>query len=106
MYIIPPPSFVPPYNFIMNYEHLRPENLSSREDAQTALNTLSQCNCCQRHQQNKPVVLAKWIELPISERKSDDEECHCDCRHIARFICRHWGDELADDCKEGESKES
>ena len=77
----------------------------SREDAQTALNTLSQCNCCQRHQQNKPVVLAKWIELPISERKSDDEECHCDCRHIARFICRNWGDELPDDCKEGESKE-
>ena len=97
MYIIPPPSFVPPYNFIMNYEHLRPENLSSREDAQTALNTLSQCNCCQRHQQNKPVVLQTWVDLPTSERIYTNNMCHCPCRHIARFICRDWGDELADD---------
>ncbi len=96
MYIIPPPSFVPPYNFIMNYEHLRPENLSSREEAQTALNILSQYDCCQRHQENKPVVLAKWIDLPISERTPDFEECHCDCRHVARFICRRWGSEEND----------
>jgi len=80
----------------MNYEHLRPENLSSREEAQASLNILSRCDCCQRHQENKPVVLAKWIDLPISERTPDFEECHCDCRHIARFICRRWGSEEID----------
>ena len=73
----------------------------SREDAQTALNTLSQCDCCQRHQQNKPVVLQTWVDLPTSERIHTNNMCHCPCRHIARFICR----DLADDCKEGESKE-
>tara|TARA_Y100001954_G_C15713583_1_gene554341 strand:- start:854 stop:1096 length:243 start_codon:yes stop_codon:yes gene_type:complete len=77
----------------MNYEFLRPENLSSKQEAQAALNILSQCDCCQRHQEKKPVVLAKWIELPISERTPDGEVCDCDCRHIARFICRHWGSE-------------
>lgn len=84
----------------MNYEHLLPEHLSSREEAQTALNILSQCDCCQRHQENKPVVLAKWIDLPISEvqtrQMGESEWCHCDCRHIARFICRHWGSEEND----------
>jgi hypothetical protein len=69
----------------------------SREDAQTALTTLSQCDCCQRHQQNKPVVLQSWVELPTSERIYTNNICHCPCRHIARFICRDWGDELADD---------
>ena len=68
--------------------------VSCKEEAQAALDILSQCNCCQRHQQHKPVVLAKWIELPISYRIPDEfPECHCDCRHTARFICRRWASE-------------
>jgi hypothetical protein len=84
-------------NFVDYYTNLV---VSCREEAQVALDILSQCNCCQRHQQNKPVILAKWIELPISDRNPDEILCHCDCRHVARFICRRWTSESENNNKE------
>ena len=66
----------------------------SEADAQVALNTLSECNCCQRHQQKKPLILQRWVELPLTHRIQTNNDCHCPCRHMARFICRDWGEEL------------
>ena len=54
--------------------------------AQVKLNNLSQCNCCLRHQINKPSELEPWVELHPTHNR--DNPCQCDCRHKARWICR------------------
>ena len=56
------------------------------ETFQEKLNTLSRCNCCSKHQINKPVNLAPWVETPFNG--TTNITCPCDCRHTARFICR------------------
>ena len=53
---------------------------------QDKLNTLSLCNCCERHQTNRPRHFSHWFELPFSN--NCEYTCPCDCRHIARWICR------------------
>ena len=53
---------------------------------QDKLTYLSYCNCCQRHQLLKPTKLAPWIDTPFNN--TQNTFCQCDCRHIARFICR------------------
>ena len=56
------------------------------------LDTCSNCKCCPRHQYNKPIKLEKWIELDFLPDDCKpiwlDKKCECDCRHVARFICR------------------
>jgi len=52
------------------------------------LQSLSQCNCCERHKQNKPTQYTEWTETPFNSTEHTD--CVCDCRHIARFICRQF----------------
>jgi hypothetical protein len=51
------------------------------------LNHLSNCNCCQRHQVNKPTIFHVWYETPY-HNDSSIHTCMCNCRHVARFICR------------------
>ena len=53
---------------------------------QVKLNHLVQCNCCSRHQTNKPSELKPWVELPCTNNW--DNPCRCNCRHKARWICR------------------
>lgn len=56
------------------------------------LDACSNCKCCVRHQYNKPKKLEKWMEVIEDEGYCIppwlDKTCKCDCRHIARFICR------------------
>jgi len=53
---------------------------------QEKLNTLSLCNCCERHKVNRPMYFSHWLDLPRSNRF--DYSCECNCRHISRWICR------------------
>ena len=53
---------------------------------QEKLHTLSRCNCCFRHQKNKPFIFGMYKDLPLSNLPPN--LCDCNCRHIARFICR------------------
>ena len=60
---------------------------------QVKLNNLSECNCCPRHQLNKPSELKPWVELKSWEERQielnpnhvRDMTCQCDCRHKARW---------------------
>ena len=54
---------------------------------QHKLNHLSNCGCCDRHQINKPMVFSSWHETH-SNNNQVTYSCMCDCRHVARFICR------------------
>lgn len=47
---------------------------------------LYHCDCCKRHSYNKPAIFSPWIEKSCLNNPEND--CDCDCRHLARFICR------------------
>ena len=59
---------------------------------QDKLNNLTNCNCCERHQLNKPTVFVLWHETPVNFNQVNHmiwrNPCICNCRHAARFICR------------------
>lgn len=50
------------------------------------LATFNACKCCDRHQKNKPNVLASWQDIDF--HGTQDTPCYCCCRHGARFLCR------------------
>lgn len=50
------------------------------------IDTLNKCKCCQRHNINKPSTFQVWHELPSNFNQ--DINCKCNCRHMARMICR------------------
>ena len=54
---------------------------------QDKLDYLSNCHCCYRHQVDKPTILEPWIDTN-SNNISIIYPCRCNCRHLARFICR------------------
>lgn len=58
---------------------------------QDKLNTLSYCNCCSRHQIDKPRFFQTWIDTPFNF-KIEPHFCKCNCRHLARAICRQTYD--------------
>jgi hypothetical protein len=59
---------------------------------QEKLDELANCNCCDRHKINKPIIYAPWEEIitPPFNQESDINTCNCTCRHTARFICRQY----------------
>ena len=68
-------------------------NVIDGDTPEEKLRTLLACNCCERHQINKPKTLEPWVEC-ISNRHRGSwkieitTECLCDCRHLARILCR------------------
>ena len=54
------------------------------------LKTLNNCNCCDRHGTNKPNSFTPWIECESNLFMKYDQtvQCECNCRHLARMICR------------------
>lgn len=58
--------------------------LSNRE----ILNTFNACKCCSRHKINKPHSLAPWNDT-VTNMNRENHKCECECRHMARFICRY-----------------
>lgn len=69
------------------------------------LQTVVSCNCCERHQINKPQVLAPWVETPWNNSQNYLTGCDCDCRHLARFICRYCDEDEDQDEQEQEPEE-
>ena len=56
---------------------------------QQKLFTLSICNCCLRHQTNKPILFKSYY-FPFNYKKnyfSHYYSCKCKCRHFSRLIC-------------------
>ncbi len=51
-----------------------------------AIKTLKLCNCCERHQINKPFSFVKWVDTPVGGKIG--VKCSCCCRQQARMICR------------------
>ena len=55
---------------------------------------LNKCDCCERHPKDKPKIFGPSIELPSRKHlreELDVKKCACNCRHLARQICRQHG---------------
>ena len=85
------------YHKSMQYTNKKVEVYNSVQEAleaipgrtmQEKLNHCNLCNCCSRHTTNRPTSFKPWIELPRSNWGEEENLCECDCRHMARFICR------------------
>jgi hypothetical protein len=59
---------------------------NKRRDNKNIFNTLVACQCCERHQVNKPKKLEPWVETSFNITQTT--RCQCICRHYARWICR------------------
>jgi len=58
---------------------------------QAKLDKCTACKCCTRHQTFRPRRLVPWTEDMASRDIKihyAGQKCECDCRHMARFICR------------------
>ena len=64
------------------------------------LDEVIRCDCCPRHMTNRPTKLEPWVELPWSPRQHPGVLCSCNCRHVARFVCRQVCEELTE-CPQG-----
>ena len=53
---------------------------------------LSTCNCCERHQLNRPTVYGPLPHYPPTYSQCT-HECQCICRNFSRFICRSYNNE-------------
>ena len=54
--------------------------------AEDVLKSFSACNCCEKHQINKPKKLIPWKDTPF--HGTQDTDCYCKCRQLSRFLCR------------------
>lgn len=53
------------------------------------LDFLNTCKCCTKHQNGRPKKLTPWVGTnPYRKRLISRKKCTCNCRHLARFICR------------------
>jgi len=57
--------------------------------AQCILDYLNDCNCCERHNKNKPYLFTSWTWLS-KKQIFNTHDCKCQCRHLARTICRAY----------------
>ena len=53
----------------------------SRDERISIIEGLSQCECCLRHQEDRPFTLV------INRSAPRIGNCHCICRHVSRFMC-------------------
>lgn len=87
------------YYDLIRMEHRRDEGLARRAllesfkeipgDSWTEkIEHLNKCKCCDRHQYERPIILAPWDEETINDIPWTWRGCKCSCRHSARMICR------------------
>lgn len=53
----------------------------SRDERISIIEGLSQCECCMRHQTDRPFTLV------INRSSPHIDNCDCICRHVSRFMC-------------------
>ena len=68
-------------------EYLRSIELDE-DRVQNLISELSECTCCEAHQQNRPTNLCKLVNSPNTESSSEMTTCKCPCRHNIRRLCR------------------
>lgn len=75
----------------LDYKHLQETFLKiPGDDWGSKLEHCASCKCCARHQTFRPSRLEKWTDdMSGGHMVHTDSGCKCDCRHMARLICRN-----------------
>jgi|MDTC01.1.fsa_nt_gb hypothetical protein len=70
-------------------------NAIEGDSMEAKLAMLNQCNCCDRHQTNKPKAFTPWYDCESNKMMWHESfiQCECNCRHMARWICRACTDD-------------
>ena len=58
------------------------------DNAQILLDALNTCECCDRHQVNRPEIVGPYEETKFNGTYNGNSPCQCQCRHYSRWICR------------------
>lgn len=76
----------------VNIEYLSLLETYTWNSIRKMMEVLSNCNCCERHQKNKPSVYdlenGHIGTYPSSGRDICSDDCNCRCRNEARSFCR------------------
>lgn len=59
----------------------------SHEEISRLIEFYSYCDCCERHQVDKPEVFEKYKFKKAKYEKRMNKDCRCYCRHINRTMC-------------------
>lgn len=92
-------------NFLQNRETyngdytLAIEEFLTLKEAKALLDKLSQCTCCENHQERRPVAFID-IKYPKSQQYEEQRDCKCKCRHFSRWLCRTFGDPVTMELKD------
>ncbi len=82
--------FLSSYNNL-SFIQLIKQNITT-SDAYKFINILSKCNCCSRHQHNRPNTLK--LNYKDTESSSIVKhyycDCQCQCRHFIRWLNRAY----------------
>lgn len=69
-------------------------NYLYKEECIRALKYLANCECCKRHQKNKPnqnyIIEEKKLNYPFRDFDNETLDCTCPCRHLSRWIIRGY----------------
>lgn len=78
-------------HFDQNHQYIH-DDKDAGNKAIALFNRCINCNCCTRHNVNKPT---SWNPLPEEDNEiigptqnRDNHFCKCRCRHYARTLCR------------------
>ncbi len=82
-----------PVSFVTRTDYLLTKAFKAipGDNWQEKLDHCLKCTCCVRHQVLRPKRLEPWTEDMAEvdiKIKWAHTECDCNCRHMARFICR------------------
>jgi len=86
------------FNLSIRNENFRVFHTSSKklytEECIRALNFLTSCTCCKRHQEKRPdkqyILAQKKLDYPFLDRDNFQLDCKCKCRHLSRWIVRGY----------------
>ena len=77
------------YQSFYNEEHTFDELIEmsiSKNRARELVKVLSQCQCCERHQINRPSTMVENYTGYLVNTYGENQKCNCSCRHYCRFL--------------------
>jgi|SaaInlStandDraft_5_1057022.scaffolds.fasta_scaffold01587_9 hypothetical protein len=71
--------------------------LTSHDERIQMMKFLNTCNCCHRHNKNKPTLeqyMSGYVPMYSTSNIMNNYNCKCFCRTSARALCRAQNDEI------------
>jgi hypothetical protein len=83
--------FWPILDKLLHYNNIDITITENRHIVTDMLTECYYCDCCARHQIDKPAIIQRIMEAVYVP--TGPHECDCDCRHTARWLCKYCTDD-------------